>query len=426
MLCCCCRLLCALLLVNGFFIGSFAFGQQVDDRLAVDAADWPWWRGRNRDGIANADQRPPVEWSESKNVAWKSPIAGRGQSSPTVVGNHVYLTTADEALDTQSVLCYDRTSGKQLWEHVVHRGGGMRKNKKSSAASSTVACDGEKVYVNFANSGGVVVTALSLDGRLLWQTKLCEYLIHQGYGSSPTPYQSLLLVSADSDAGGAVAGLDRATGKIVWKRERPKLPNYTSPIVLHAAGRDQLVLSGCDLVSSFDPLTGDALWEVKAATTECVTSAVTDGAHVFCSGGYPRNHLQAIDADGSGKIAWDTNNRVYVPSLLVKGGYLFGVLDAGLAACWKCDTGKEQWKQRLGGTFSASPVMVGATIYATTEEGETFVYGASTEKFVQLAKNKLGDEAFATPAICGGKIYMRVAHQQGQGRQEMLYCLTGE
>jgi outer membrane protein assembly factor BamB len=418
---------CALVLAMTYLVATqSSVAQQVDDRVKVDANDWPWWRGPTRDGIANADQRPPVEWSESTNVAWKSQIPGRGHGSPIVVGKNIFLTTSDEERDTQSVICYNRATGKKNWQRDVHAAGGMRKNKKSSAASTSVACDGNHVYVNFANDGAVVVSALALDGQMLWQTRLCDYLIHQGYGSSPTVYQSLVLVSADNDAGGVVAGLDRATGDIVWKHERPKLPNYTSPIVLHADGRDQLVLAGCDLVSSFNPLTGKLLWEIKGATTECVTSAVTDGQLVFSSGGYPRNHLQAIAADGSGKIVWDKNDRVYVPSLLVRGSYLFGVLDAGVAACWKCDTGKEQWKHRLGGTFSASPVMAGAMIYATNEEGETFVYGTSTEKFVQLAKNKLGDEVFATPTICGGKIYMRVAHRNEDKRQEVLYCLGTE
>ena len=116
---------------------------------------------------------------------------------------------------------------------------------------------------------------------------------------------------------------------------------------MNVDGRDQLFLTGCNLFSSFDPLTGKTLWEVKGATTECVTSTVTDGQRVFSSGGYPKNHLAAVLADGSGTVVWETKDRVYVPSLLVRDGYLFGVLDAGIATCWKSDTGKEQWKKRL-------------------------------------------------------------------------------
>ena len=401
-----------------------AFGQQVDDHIDVDAADWPWWRGPERNGVAYPAQDPPTEWSATQNVAWKSPIPGRGHSSPTVVGPHVYLATADDEAGTQSVLCFDRATGTQLWRTEVHRGGLMRKNEKSTAASSTVACDGERVFISFANSDAVYVTALSVAGQQLWQTKIADYKIHQGYGASPALYQSLVLAAADSHAGGVVVALDRQSGSIVWKHDRPKEPNYTSPIILNVAGRDQLFMTGCNLFSSFDPLSGKSLWEVKGATTECVTSTVTDGQRVFCSGGYPKNHLAAVLADGSGKFVWETRDRVYVPSLLARDGHLFGVLDAGVAACWKSDTGDERWKKRLGGEFSASPVLVGDTIYATNENGETFVYRADPEKFEQIAVNKLGDEALASPTICGSRIYLRVVEQVDGKRQEVLYCLA--
>ena len=395
----------------------------MDDKIAIDAADWPWWRGPQRNGVANPEQDPPIEWNETAGVIWKSPVPGRGHSSPTVVGKHVYLATSDEGQGSQSVLCFDRATGKQFWQTEVHPSGGMRKNEKSTAASSTVACDGKSLFITFANSGAVYVTALDLQGKQQWQTKVCDYVIHQGYGSSPAVYQSLVIVSADTHSGGAIAGLDRKTGAVVWKRERPEAPNYSSPIVLHVAGRDQLLMTGCDLVTSLAPLTGKTIWEVPGATTECVTSTVTDGKRIFTSGGYPKNHTAAVMADGSGKLAWETNDRVYVPSLLVRDGYLYGVLDAGVAACWKSDTGEEVWKARLGGDFSASPVLVGDTIYATNELGATFVYRADPEKFTQIAVNQLGDQAFASPSICGGRIYLRVVEETGDGPREMLYCL---
>ena len=419
------NLSCTLVAAAALFV-SPAFGQDVDDRIDVDAADWPWWRGPERNGVANPAQDPPTEWSATQNVVWKSPVPGRGHRSPTVVGPHVYLATADDEAGTQSVLCFDRATGKQLWQTEVHRGGLMRKNEKSTAASSTVACDGERVYISFANSDAVFVTALSTAGQQLWQTKIADYKIHQGYGASPALYQSLVLAAADSHAGGVVAALDRQSGSIVWKHDRPKEPNYTSPIILNVAGRDQLLMTGCNLFSSFDPLSGKSLWEVKGATTECVTSTVTDGQRVFCSGGYPKNHLAAVLADGSGKFVWETRDRVYVPSLLARDGHLFGVLDAGVAACWKSDTGEERWKKRLGGEFSASPVLVGDTIYASNEKGETFVYRADAEKFEQLAVNKLGDEALASPTICGSRAYLHVVEEVDGKRQEMLYCLGKE
>ncbi|MBL9093095.1 MAG: PQQ-binding-like beta-propeller repeat protein [Planctomycetaceae bacterium] len=390
--------------------------------LAPD--DWPWWRGPTRDGVAAAHQKPPLVWSETQNVVWKSPVPGRGHSSPTVVGDRVYLTTADVERGTQSVLCFDRTNGRSLWTTIVHTGGLPEKgHQKNSQASSSVACDGRRLYVNFLNGDAVYTTALDLDGRRLWQTKVDDFVIHQGFGSSPALYKSLVIVSADNKGGGAVAALDRVDGRVVWRIERPALPNYTSPIILNVAGKDQLLLTGCDLVTSLDPLTGQKLWEIPGSTTEVVTSTVTDGRRVFSSGGYPKNHLAAIAADGSGKIEWESDSRVYVPSLLTRDGYLYGVLDNGVAVCWESSTGKEIWKERLGGTFSSSPVMVGDLIFAIDETGKAAIFRASPTEFEAMGSNQLGDEAFASPTVCGDRIYLRVATTTDGVRQETLYCL---
>jgi outer membrane protein assembly factor BamB len=390
---------------------------------AVAETDWPWWRGPKRDGTAAENQKPPLTWSADESVVWKVPVLGRGHGSPSVFGPHVFLAVCDEATGSQSVLCVERATGREVWSAEVHKGGAMRKNAKSTGASTTPACDGERIYITFANKDAVTATALSREGKILWQTKISDYQIHQGYGSSPAVWGGLVFATADHHGGGVVAALDPKSGAIAWKHERPKAPNYPSPVVLRIGDRDQLLMTGCDLLSSFDPKTGKVLWETAGSTTECVTSTVTDGTHVFSSGGYPRNHLAAIKADGSAKIAWETKDRVYVPSLLVRDGHLYGVMDAGTAVCWESATGKERWKSRLGGTFSASPVLVGDRIYATNESGQSFVFRATPEKFEQLATSKLGDEALATPAICGGRIYTRVAHKVDGKRQEFLYCL---
>jgi outer membrane protein assembly factor BamB len=394
------------------------------ERIGIAAADWPWWRGPDRNGIARAEQKPPLKWNESENVLWKSPVPGRGHGSPTVVGDQVFLAAADPENEAQSVLCFHRQTGKQLWQAEVHRGGFAKQgNAKSSLASSTVACDGQRVFVNFLHDGAIYTTALTREGKQLWQTKITDYVLHQGFGSSPALYESLVIVSADNKGTGVIAALERATGNVVWKQERPKLPNYASPIILHVADRDQLLLTGCDLVAGFDPLTGKKLWEIAGATTECVTSTVTDGQLIFTSGGYPKNHVSAVRADGSGKVVWEKSARVYVPSMIAQEGYLYAVLDAGFATCWKCETGEEMWKHRLDGTFSASLVLVGEHLFATNESGKTFIFKATPKAFEPVAENQLGDEVLASPAICGGRIFMRIATKSKGGRQEMLYCL---
>ena len=398
---------------------------EVVEPIHVGKTDWPWWRGTDLTGIASADQHPPVKWSDTENVVWSAPVPGRSHGSPIVVGEQVVLTAADAERNVQSVLCFDRTTGKRLWETIVHEGGlDVKNNEKSSMASASAACDGKRYFVNFLNGDSVYMTALDRDGGKLWQTKLSNYINHQGFGSSPLLYKDLVIGVSDNKGGGAIVAMNRATGAIVWKKDRPAKPNYPSPVIFNVGGKDQLFLTGCDLVTSLNPLTGETFWEVEGATTECVTTTVTDGKHIYTSGGYPKNHVSAIVADdGSGKMAWENPTRSYVPSLLSRDGYLFAVMDAGIAMCWKSDTGKEVWKGRLGGTFSSSPVMVGDLIYASNEEGETYIFKASAEKLEIVATNKLGTSVFSTPAICGSRLYNRVAVDKDGKRQEFLFCI---
>lgn len=398
-------------------------GSQIA-RTATASADWPWWRGPDRNGHANANQDPPTTWDASTNVAWKTRIPGKGHGSPIVVGDRVYLVTSEDELQVRSLLCLDRSTGEVLWQRSVHEGDAtVPRNKKGTQASGTPACDGERIFVNFLHQDAAWVSAVSLGGELLWQTRICGYVVHQGYGSSPLVWEHLVIVAADNKAGGAIAGLDRQTGEVVWRRNRPQTPNYPSPVVVTAAGRTQLVLTGCDLVTSLDPLTGKEFWEIDGATTECVTTTITNGELIYTSGGYPTNHIAAVRADGSGETVWKNGVRVYVPSMLIREGFLYGVTDAGVAMCWEAATGKEIWKGRLGGTFSSSPVLVGNRIYVTNEDAETFVFAAHSQGFNLIAQNQLGDICFATPAICGNQILMRVAEIDAGQRQEVVYCL---
>ncbi len=393
----------------------------------LPAADWPWWRGPERNGVAGADAEPPQEFGLKAGIRWSVDLPGRGHGSACVVGGRVFIATADEETQIQAMHGFDRASGKLLWTTPIHEQGHTQKiNKKASWASVTPACDGERVYINFLTGDAVFTTALDLDGKRVWQTKITDYVEHQGYGSSPAIHGDLVIVSADNKgpSGGAVCGLDRKTGEVVWRHARPTLPNYPSPVILEAAGRTQLFLTGADKVTSLDPLTGKVNWEIDGATTECVTSTPTDGVRIFCSGGYPKNHVAAIAADGSGKVEWETKDRVYVPSMLVKDGHLYATLDGGIELCLESATGKEKWKGRLGGTFSASPVLVGDRIHAVNESGDYFIFKADPAGLEILAQNKVGDEVYASPSICGKEIYLRVAFYEGEKRNEKLVCFA--
>lgn len=399
---------------------------QIDDQLTVTPGDWPWWRGPQRNNFVLDQATYPTTWSSEENIKWKSEIPGRGHGSPIVVGKRVVVPTCLEDSGAQSVICYDRETGEQLWNTTVHKSGGLMKNEKSTAASSTLAFDGKLLFVNFPNSDAIHTSALDLEGNLIWQVQVSDYTVHQGYGASPTLYRDLVYVAADNKGGGLIAALNRETGDIVWKRERPAKPNYPSPVVVRIGDQDQLIMTGCDQVISYNPLTGETLWQAEGATTECVTSTVTDGKLVFSSGGYPRNHLAAYRADKDGEIAWETNDRVYVPSLLIKDGYLFGVMDNGIAACWSTEDGEVQWKSRLSGQFTSSPVMVGDKIYATNETGTTFIYTADPASFELLAQNELGSAVFATTAFSRGEFFYRAVVDSDGESKEFLYCISAQ
>jgi outer membrane protein assembly factor BamB len=402
-----------------------AGNHRLNDRIDVAEGDWPWWRGPFRNGSADPNQDPPIRWSENQNILWKAPLPGRGHGSPAVVGSRVFLATADDDSGSQSILCVDRETGQQRWRKTVHPSGGMKKNAKATAASGTPACFDNQVFINFPNDGKLITTALNFDGDILWQRTISDYIVHQGYGASPTLYQDLVIVSSDNKGGGKVMALRRSSGDIVWQQSRPSLPNYSSPVIVHANGRDQLIMTGCDQVVSIDPVNGQTLWEMAGATTECVTSTVTNGELIYTSGGYPRNHMSAIVADGSKRVEWENGTRLYVPSLVIRDNHLYGVMDEGIAVCWQADTGRQLWKQRLGGTFSSSPVLVNDRIYATNESGKTFVYRADPAGYESISENELGSDVFATPAICGGRIYHRVTLANADGQlQQHLVCLS--
>ncbi len=397
------------------FLAAFA--------TSIFAADWPAWRGPAGDGHAAAGQKLPVKWSESENLVWKAAVRGRGHGSPIVVGDQVLLATADMETEEQLVLSFDRATGKSRWEAVVHRENLNTKGHKiSSQASSDVVSDGERLFVNFLNNGAIFTTALDLNGKQLWQRRVCDFQVHQGFGSSPVIYQNIVLVSADHRGGGKMTGLNKLTGEIVWQQDRPPVANYASPGIVNAAGLVQAVLAGCNKVESFDPLTGKKLWSIDGSTEETVVTAVTDGSRVFLGGGYPKNHTMALEADGSGKIAWENVTKTYVPSMIVKNGHVFAVGDAGRAVCWHSATGEERWNEKVDREFYGSPVMADSRIYVTSKGGVTSVFEATPEKFTLLGQNSLGDECFSSPAICDDRIYLRSA-KTSPIRQEFLWCV---
>ena len=206
--------------------------------------------------------------------------------------------------------------------------------------------------------------------------------------------------------------------------ERQATPSYSSPIVATVAGRRQLLLSGADKISSYDPGTGKLLWSGRGGSVQTVNTMSFGGKLVFASGGYPTKETLCFDASGAGKLIWrDKGDIANVPSMIFYEGFLYYVSDGGIAHCREAATGKVRWKGRLKGEFSASPTLAGENLYCTSETGVVFLWKADPNNFKPVAEIPMGDEGFASPVACGGKLYLRVAEGKENARIEKLYCI---
>lgn len=396
------------------------------------AQDWPQWRGPTGNNHAAAGATAPTEWSESAGLAWVTPVPGRGHSSPTIVGDRIYLTTADDARQVQSLLIFEKASGRLLANQTVHTGGFPPQIYPTNThASSTVASDGERVFTLFLNNNAAFVSAFDLAGQPLWQQRAIGFDPQQykfGFGSSPVVYEGKVIVASEYDGpeSGLVA-LDAATGSQVWKADRTKSLSYSSPALLRGAAGATLLMSGNNQFAAFDAATGRQVWSTEGTTRATCGTMVWDEASglAFGSGGYPGSFTAAVRLGGRNDIVWENRTKCYEQSMLVAEGYLYAVSDSGFAHCWNCATGQEQWRQRLGrgGRVSSSPVLVDGKIYATNEKGVTFVYEQSPEAYRQIAANTLGDEAYATPTPSAGRLYHRFARRESGRRQEYLAAI---
>lgn len=385
-------------------------------------ADWPAWRGVHCDGVAGGPAAP-VEWSETKNVVWKLKLPGRGHSSPIILGDRVFLETADDGQQTQSVVGIDRLTGKGLWQtKVLQNNFEPSIHRENTHASCTLASDGERLFAAFLNDRRIYCSALTLEGEEIWRQEVGGFSSRHGYSASPVVYQGLVIVAADHEQGGVIAGLDRGTGHIIWRRNRPRGGSYASPRVVTLGGKDQVVLSGCGKVMSYDPLTGADNWSVDGTTEATVGSPVVSGDRVIVSGGYPGSETLAVD--GAGNVSWRIREKTYVPSLLAWEGSLYMVQDDGIAHCFDAATGKEQWKHRLGGGYRASPLLCDGKVYVTDMTGKTTIFAANPRKFERIAENQLGSEGWASPAVSNGELFLRTADDVNGRRQEWLYCIA--
>ena len=390
-------------------------------------SDWPWWRGPQRNGIAN-DIPVPTTFSETENVVWKTPVPGRGHSSPTVVGQRIFLTTADTKKKIHSVLAFDRETGKPLWQKDVNQGGFPAKNHpKNTEATPSVASDGERLFTAFYHHDKVVAVALDFDGKVIWEKDVCRFrprTYEYGYAPSPIIYQDTVIISAEYDGDSFLTAFDRKSGERAWQVPRPTMITFSTPVIAHVGGKDQMLISGAQKVFSYDPAGGKTLWSTDGTTFATCGTMVWDNDLVFASGGYPKAETVAVKSDGSGEVLWRNNQKCYEQSMLAHQGYVYALNDNGVMFCWRGSDGKEMWKERLKGPVSASPVLANGNIYWANELGTMYVFRAIPDRFELVAENHVGSDSFPSPAICGGQIFLRVGKGGGGERQEWLFCLA--
>ena len=387
------------------------------------AENWPMWRGPRLDGTSH-EKDVPVHWSSTSNLTWKTALPGLGHASPIGWGDRVFTVACLPEAEERLLLCLDRNHGKLLWQKAVIRSPLERKHRLNSHASSTPATDGELVFVAFLDAQEMVVAAYDFNGKQRWLTRPGPFSSMHGFCSSPILFKDKIIVNGDHDGDSYIVALNRKDGRTLWKTPRENnTRSYCVPLIRELAGRTQMVLSGDKCVASYDPNTGKRHWMIDGPTDQFVASVVyNQGADLlFVTGGYPEHHLLAVRPDGTGNvtdthITWRHSRASYVSYVLSPisaGDYFLVVSDPGYANCFDAKTGNLLWQEKLG-EHHASLVSANGLVYFLSDEGVMTVVKPGPE-YVAVARNAIGEQTFASPAISDGQIFLR-------GEQH-LFCI---
>ena len=427
--------------------------------IAVASADdeWPRFRGSNG-GVATDHPSLPDQWGPAQNIVWKIDVPGRSWSSPVIWGDHVFVTTAINTLETESLLPaasyvsrsnggtmtfmdvskpsaphrwvlydVDLKTGRIRWERVAHTGVPAKsRHLKNSYAAETPVTDGERVYVYF---GDVGLFAYDMDGKLLWSRPVDALEMQTGFGhaASPVVDDSRVYIVNDNEEQSFIAAYDKRTGVQVWRVARTEASSWTTPLVWKNDLRTEIITAATGGVRSYD-VNGGLLWQFTGMSTFAVPSPLASGGLLYVMSGYTASALRpayAIRAGATGDISLkpdQTSNEYIVwadrtlgtfhPSPLVYRGCYYILHDRGFLTCNDPGTGKPIYpRQRISNdtaTFTASPWAYNGKVFALSEDGDTFVFQSGPE-FKVLGKNSLNEMALATPAVAGGSLVIRTA-----------------
>jgi outer membrane protein assembly factor BamB len=423
------------------------------DVTVAAAKNWPQFRGVDATGVADG-QNPPTTWDvkAGTNVRWKTPIPGLGHSCPVVWGDRVFITTAissgdadpkirtgnygdvasvdDTSKHTWQVLCLDRETGNILWTRTAFEGvPKIKRHLKGSQANCTPATDGRRVVACFGSEG---LYCYDFEGKQLWKRDLSaidsSFAIDQeyewGFGSSPVIHDGLVILQFDLSHDSFIAAYSLEDGSRVWSTPRDEIPSWSTPTVWKNSKRTEIVTNASQYARGYDPATGKELWRLAKKSEATIPTPVPAGDRIFVvSGNRPIQPIFAIKPGAAGDISLkegQTGNEFiawgkmrggpYMPTPIVYGPHLYVCSNAGVVTCYEAATGKEVYRERIGGTsYTASPVAADGRLYFVSEQGEVRVVKAGAE-FELLAVNAMDDVCMAVPAISGGVLFVRTQH----------------
>ena len=428
-----------------------AISAQAADSPAKAQDNWPQWRGPLGTGVAPT-ATPPLEWSETKNIRWKTALPGKGHSTPIVWCDRIFLTTAipyGEALKPRLparpgahdnfasthrheyvVLAVSRETGKILWQETVHKDLPHEAgHQTASLASPSPVTDGERVYASFGSRG---IYCLNLEGKLLWKRTLGEMHTKHGHGegSSPVLHGDTLVINWDHEEKSVLMAFDKRTGDERWKVSRPEDTSWATPIVVEHGGKAQVIVPGTNRLRGYGLADGKVLWECGGLSSNIVASPVSAGGFVYAGSSYDTRNLLAIrldgakgDITGTKQVVWSRRRGCpYVPSPLLYDDSLYTLQHyQGLISRVNVRSGEDQ-----GGPFRldaidsvySSPVGAAGRVYVTSREGVTQVMSHGDETPKMLAVNRLGDNVSASAAVAGKELFLR--------GERYLYCIAEE
>jgi outer membrane protein assembly factor BamB len=377
--------------------------------------NYPFFRGPFGDGLA-FQKNTPTDWNGAagKNIVWKVKVPKAGFSSPIIWGDKLFVTGADA--QARMVYCYDKNSGKLLWEaaadNIQGSPSGMPKvTTDTGLAAPTMATDGNSVFAIFATGD---VLALDMTGKRLWARNLGVPDNHYGHGSSLIIYKNKLLIQYDTNRGGKLLALDTQSGNTMYETLRNSKISWSSPILVNTGSRTELILTTNPNVNGYDPQTGKELWNIACLSGEVGPSAGYADGMVFAANEYAK--LVGIKFNGGApEIAWEADEFLpEVSSPLAVNGMLYVATSYGVLACYDAKSGEKLWSQEFGGSFYASPIYADGKVYITDMTGKTYIVKA-TRDYQLAGTSELGEKSVCSPIFQDGKIYLR--------GMSNLYCI---